>query len=87
MSRHINTRPATPQSLASLPPSLQISTALGAFLAVAGVALVVLAWTGPLEEPTTSQIKNGTRMDFSYTADVGQSPAYDGPATFTGNDV
>ncbi|ALV42413.1 hypothetical protein AU252_15685 [Pseudarthrobacter sulfonivorans] len=78
MSRHISTRPATHPALASLLPSLRISIALGTILAVAGVALGVLAWIGPLEEPTTSQIKNGTRMDFSYTADVGQSPAYDG---------
>ena len=43
-----------------------------------GVALGVLAWSGPTEEPSTSQVKSGTRMDFSYTAAVGQSPAYDG---------
>lgn len=78
MSRHINTRSVTRPSLGSLPSSLRISTAIGTILAVAGVALGVLAWSGPLEEPSTSQIKSGTRMDFSYTADVGQSPAYDG---------
>lgn len=78
MSRHISTRPAAHPAMGSLPPSLRISTALGTILAVAGVGLGVLAWSGPLEEPATSQIKSGTRMDFSYTADVGQSPAYDG---------
>ena len=78
MSRHISTRPAAHPALASLPSSLRISTAIGSILAVAGAGLGVLAWTGPLEEPSTSQIKSGARMDFSYTADVGQSPAYDG---------
>jgi hypothetical protein len=43
-----------------------------------GVALGVLAWSGPLEEPATSHVKTGTRMDFSYIAAVGKSAAYDG---------
>ncbi|MDQ0241428.1 signal peptidase I [Arthrobacter bambusae] len=78
LSRHISTRPARHQILGSLPSSLRISTALAAAFALMGIAIGVLAWSGPLEEPSTSHIKTGTRMDFSYTADVGQSPAYDG---------
>jgi signal peptidase I len=78
LSRHISTRPAQHQLLRGLPSSLRISTALAAVFAMAGVALGALAWSGPLEAPSISQVKTGTRMDFSYTADVGQSPAYDG---------
>ncbi|WP_307073487.1 signal peptidase I [Arthrobacter pascens] len=78
VSRHISTRPAQQQVLDGLPSSLRISAALGAVLALMGVALGVLAWFGPAEEPSTSQVKSGIRMDFSYTAAVGQSPAYDG---------
>jgi hypothetical protein len=78
LSRHTSTRPAQHQILGSLPSSLRISTAFGAVLSIMGVALGVLAWSGPVEEPAISHVKTGTRMDFSYTADVGQSPAYDG---------
>ncbi|WP_307612930.1 signal peptidase I [Pseudarthrobacter sp. W1I19] len=78
MSRHISTRPSTRQGLVGLPPSLRISTALAVVFGVAGVTLGALAWSGPLEETAASQVKSGTRMDFSYTADVGQSAAYDG---------
>ncbi|HET7140303.1 MAG TPA: signal peptidase I [Arthrobacter sp.] len=78
MSRHISTRSAAHPALGILPSSLRISATLGTILAIAGVGLGVLAWSGPLEEPATSLIKSGTRMDFSYTANVGQSPAYDG---------
>jgi hypothetical protein len=78
MSRHISTRSATHTSLGGLPLSLRVTAALGATLAVASVALGVLAWSGPLDEPSTSQVKNGTRMGFAYTAAVGQTAAYDG---------
>lgn len=78
MSRHTSTPPAAYAVLGSLPSSLRNSGAIGGILGIAGVTLGMLAWSGPLEEPSTSQIKSGTRMDFSYTADVGQSPAYDG---------
>jgi signal peptidase I len=78
LSRHISTRPAQHQILDSLPSSLRISAATGAILALMGVTFGVLAWSGPLEEPSTSQVKSGTRMDFSYSAAVGQSAAYDG---------
>jgi signal peptidase I len=78
VSRHISTSPAQHQTLDGLPSSLRIPAALGAVLALMGLALGVLAWSGPAEEQSTSQVKNGTKMDFSYTAAVGQSPAYDG---------
>lgn len=80
MSRHISTKSAAHPAVGSLPPSLRISTALGGILGVVGVGLGVLAWSGPLEQPSVTQVQSGTRMDFSYTADVGHSPAYDGTA-------
>lgn len=78
MSRHTSTSPTTHQGLGSFPPSLRVPAALGAVFTVLGLGLGVLAWSGPLEETATSQVKSGTRMDFSYTADVGQTAAYDG---------
>jgi len=78
LSRHISTRPGPHRFLGGLPSSLRISAALAAVFAMTGIALGALAWSGPLEESSTSHVKTGTRMDFSYTADVGHSPAYDG---------
>ncbi|MDQ0633171.1 signal peptidase I [Arthrobacter pascens] len=78
VSRHISTSPSRHQVLEVLPSSLRVSAALGAVLALMGLALGVLAWSGPTEVPSTSPVKSGTRMDFSYSAAVGQTPAYDG---------
>lgn len=78
LSRHISSSPAPALALGSLPSSLRISTVLSIVFAMMGMALGVLAWYGPVEQPATSQTKTGTRMDFSYTADVGHSPVYDG---------
>lgn len=82
MSRHISDRSATSLSAAglsagSLPPSLHIPVAVTAVLGILAAALGVLAWAGPLEESSSSAVKSGTSMKFSYTADVGQSAAYD----------
>ena len=77
MSRHTGDRPAQFLAVNTLPPSLRTSAAITLVLGLLGVTLGVLAWTGPLEGPSTAEIKSGTRMDFSYSADVGQSPAYD----------
>ena len=78
VSRHISASPAPALTLGSLPSSLRFSAALGAVFAIIGGSLGALAWSGPLEEPAVSHVKTGTRMDFSYTAAVGQSAAYDG---------
>jgi hypothetical protein len=47
-------------------------------LGVLGATLGTLAWSGPLEETSASEIKNGTHVDFSYSAAVGRTAAYDG---------
>lgn len=78
MSRHTSDRPAQFLAVSSLPPSLRTSAAITLVLGILGATLGILAWTGPLEGPSTAEVKSGTRMDFSYTADVGQTPAYDG---------
>jgi signal peptidase I len=78
MSRHTSDRPAQFLAVNSLPPSLRTSAAITLVLGILGATLGVLAWTGPLEVPSTAEVKSGTRMDFSYSADVGQTPAYDG---------
>lgn len=78
VSRHTSTLPTQHQILGSLPASLRVSAALAGVFAMTSAALGAVAWSGPLEEPSISHVKTGTRMDFSYAADVGQTPAYDG---------
>lgn len=78
MSRQTITGPTQHQVLGSLPSALRVSAALAGLFAITGALLGAMAWAGPLEESSTSQVKSGIRMDFTYTADVGQSAAYDG---------
>ncbi|WP_066293769.1 signal peptidase I [Arthrobacter sp. B6] len=78
VSRHTTTPAAPSLTFGGLPSSLRVSVGIGSALAILGVVLGVPAWSGPLDERGASQIKNDQRMDFSYTADVGQSAAYDG---------
>lgn len=78
VSRHLSSSPSPALSLSALPSSLRMSAALCAVFALLGAAIGALAWSGPLETASTSQVKSGTRMDFSYAAAVGNSPAYDG---------
>jgi signal peptidase I len=78
MSRHTTEPTVRPLAIAGLPPSLRTSAIITLVLGVLGTTLGVLAWSGPLEESSASQIKSGTNMTFSYSADVGRSAAYDG---------
>ena len=82
MSRHISDRPATRHSAArllagSLPPSLRIPAAGVGLLGIMGAALGAAAWAGPLDAPSSAEVKSGTSMKFAYTADVGRTAAYD----------
>lgn len=83
VSRHISDSPATSLSAAglsvgTLPPSLRIPAAITALVGFLGAGLGMAAWAGPLDSPSSADVKSGTSMTFSYTADVGQTAAYDG---------
>lgn len=82
VSRHISDRPATRHSAAGLsagglPPSLRIPAAVVGLVGIMGAALGAAAWAGPLDVPSSAEIKSGTSMTFAYTADVGRTAAYD----------
>lgn len=62
----------------TLPPSLRAVTVGTLVLAGLGTTLAAVAWTGPLVHSSAAESASGAQMDFSYTADVGQSAAYDG---------
>lgn len=69
-------RPTT--ATAGLPPALRpVAAAVGA-LAVTGAALGGLSWTRPMLTTTTAESEATSTMDFSYTATVPESAAYDG---------
>lgn len=76
MSRHTVTSTGTFARIAGLTPGPATAAAGAGLAGVLGMLLAGLAWTGPLttEAPTADT----PRMVFSYTADVGKSPAYDG---------
>jgi signal peptidase I len=78
MSRHTTELPAIPLSVVGLPPTLRVSAIVTLVLGILGTVVGVLAWSGPLEESSASAVKSGTHMDFSYSAAVGRSAAYDG---------
>jgi hypothetical protein len=78
VSRHLIDSSARFQAVRSLPRSLWTLAAITFVLGLLGLGLGVPAWAGPLEGPSTAEAKSGTRMDFSYSANVGQTPAYDG---------
>ncbi|WP_104172051.1 signal peptidase I [Arthrobacter sp. Y81] len=80
VSRHISDHPMTGPSVRNFFPSLRVPVSVAAVLGILGAALGILAWAGPLEAASSADVKSGTRMNFSYTADVGQSAAYDGTA-------
>ena len=66
------------RSLGGLPPSLRPVAAGAAALALAGAALSGLAWTRPTTSVVPSDATVQTTLDFSYTATVPRSAAYDG---------
>ncbi|MCP8998151.1 signal peptidase I [Pseudarthrobacter sp. RMG13] len=83
VSRHISDRPAMRLSAGGLSagiltPSLRIPAAVLGLLGIVGTALGAAAWAGPLDAPSSAEVKSGTSMKFSYTADVGRTAAYDG---------
>jgi len=78
MSRHAARPTFAPPRLDALPPALH-----GAASVVAGAVLLsclvgVVAWTTPTTERTTVPRATGGAVEFSYSAAVAPSPAYDG---------
>ncbi|MHA7276392.1 signal peptidase I [Arthrobacter sp. Hz1] len=78
MSRHTVTGTGLSGAARALPPLLRVGAAVTLILAIIASTLVILAWTGPLNQPAATEPVSGARMKFSYTAEVGNSPAYDG---------
>lgn len=78
VSRHA-TRASSPLVVATLPPPLRTTAGVVAAVGVAGLTLGALAFSGPLTAPGMAAPQaTGASMTFSYRADVGRSPAYDG---------
>lgn len=74
--RHRSTAPAA--SWGALPPSLRPVAATAAAVGVLGVALAGLSWTRPTTALGATISSVDSTLDFSYTATVPASAAYDG---------
>jgi len=78
VSRHAAHRARPAPSLGTLPAPLRQAAAATATVAVAGLALGAVAWTGPLATATTSEAKTSRSVTFGYSATVPLTAAYDG---------
>jgi signal peptidase I len=75
--RHASGRSALSLHVGSLSPQLRTGAALTAGAGVLGLALAALAWTGPVDSTSTTQVRSARQMTFSYDATVPRTPAYD----------
>ena len=66
------------QSVLAMPRNLQIAVAVAGVAGLLGVVLAAVAWTRSSEQIASSSSKESRQMNFSYTAEVPPSPAYDG---------
>jgi signal peptidase I len=69
---------AVAKTVERLPPLLRVAAALVAALAGLGIALAVLGWMKPVTETQHASAESGQTMDYSYSATVPLSAAYDG---------
>lgn len=63
---------------AGLPPALKPVAAGAAVVGLTGLALSGVAWSQPTQTSIAASTSTASTMDFSYTAQVPSSPAYDG---------
>lgn len=71
-------RATTSYALMTLPSKLQPVVATVVGLAVTGCAIAAVAWSQPTTEVISGEQSSTSTLDFSYTAQVRPSPAYDG---------
>ena len=57
---------------------LRICGGIAASVSLAGLALAGFAWASPSEQTASVHTSHDRRMDFSYSASVGRTAAYDG---------
>lgn len=65
------------RAVSTLPPPLRTAAAVAASVGILGLAVAALAWTRLLDTPATTQTHAIGQVSFSYTAEVGRTPAYD----------
>lgn len=65
------------KSIARLPPLLRLMAGVLAVAGVVGIVFAVLGWMGPLQQKGRSTAGDDRSMTFSYSTQVGKTPAYD----------
>ena len=78
MAQQVSAGTNATQSMRALPRHLQIGFSVTAAVALLALIMAAFAWTAPTQILTSSTTQSGRAMTFSYSADVPQSPAYDG---------
>ena len=78
MAQQVSAGTNATRSMRALPRQLQIGFSVTAAVALLALMMAAFAWTAPTQVMTSSTTQSGRAMTFSYSADVPQSPAYDG---------
>src|SRR5664279_186136 len=78
MARQVSAGNSVTRSARALPRHLQIALSVTAAVALLALIMAAFAWTAPTQIMASSTTQSGRAMTFSYSADVPQSPAYDG---------
>ena len=78
MAQQVSAGNSVTRSMRALPRQLQIGFSVTAAVALLALIMAAFAWTAPTQILTSSTTQSGRAMTFSYSADVPQSPAYDG---------
>lgn len=78
MAEQVSAGTNATRSMRALPRQLQIGFSVTAAVALLALMMAALAWRAPVEILTSTTSQSGRAMTFSYSADVPQSPAYDG---------
>src|SRR5664280_2282101 len=78
MAQQVSAGNNVTRSARALPRHLQIAVSVTAAVALLALIMAAFAWTAPTQILTSTTSQSGRAMTFSYSADVPQSPAYDG---------
>src|SRR5664279_4251166 len=78
MAQQVSAGTSVTRSARALPRHLQIAFSVTAAVALLALIMAAFAWTAPTQTLTSTTSQSGRAMTFSYSADVPQSPAYDG---------
>ena len=78
MAQQVSAGNSVTRTVGALPRQLQIGFSVTAAVALLALIMAAFSWTAATQILTSTTSQSGRAMTFSYSADVPQSPAYDG---------